>query len=118
MAQPEPDWLRAVPPWAGPFAISILGGAVRVMQRLAGKGYRSRWGIAADLASAMLAGWLTYLACRALGLTPEWTAMWAGAAGHGGAVVLSAFERALPKFVERVTGQKIDSAAMPLDDKQ
>lgn len=121
MAQPEPDLVRTIAenmPWAPPLAISVLGGFVRVMRRLNGGGYRTRWGISADFSSAMLAGWLAYLACRAMGLSFEWTCMWAGAAGHGGAVVLSAFERALPKFVERVTGQSLESGPMPLDGKE
>ena len=107
------------PEWATPAALTALGGSVRVLQRLAGRGYRTtRWGIAADLGSAMLAGWLVYLLCNAIGLSAAWTAMWAGAAGHGGAVVLAAFERALPKFVERVTGQRLDSGTVPLDSKE
>lgn len=114
---PEPDWLKAIPPWAMPATISILGGTVRVLQRLAGKGYRSRWGIAADVASAMLAGWLVYLGANAIGLSREWTAMWAGVAGHGGAVTLAWFNAALPRLIERLTGAKLsDSAPVPLDE--
>lgn len=94
----DPGVIRAFIDGAFGLLLALVGGAVTMLNKLANRTYRNRWGVVADMAASGFAGLMVFTLCRSFDVGFYLQAFFTGMAGHAGVRALNWLEK---KVIER-----------------